>query len=1084
MEEALYQLGRMAGAQAWQLTALVFIVGLSVMLCARHRPHLAFALWLLVMLKCVTPPLWSSPTGVFCWTGTIWPQSTEQCPRPATSPTVRPIDVGSPRPLQVVAPERHSTKPLPPGHADFRLSSQATSAGRVTSFERHRGEVYQNSADNARPWWLCLLLGGVAVWLLGIAAVVGIAVLRVAQYVRSIRRTALGHSAAYEKELAQLARRLKLRKKVKLLITSSRVGPAVIGLIRPTIVLPEVVVRGKSFADLEPIVAHELIHIRRGDLWCGVLQIIRQALWWFHPLVWWTTRLISREAERCCDEEVVGELACIPQAYARSLLDVLELKQTYRAAPVFPGVRPVDVTSQRLERIMKLGQGCHRRAPWWCWLVTIVGALAALPGAGLSTSAEDSVSATGRSGEESNVITRIYDVEDVLAAIEEDRGIDRKAAETMLISLVGTTCLGSEDSRDPGCRILKRQLVLSETEGVHERVANLLDNLRKHGAAELEIRIWVARGPTEILAKIVPKDKLVRPRSISTAFKTADAASLEITRSSSQLNNLLVRTVYQATHQVITSQEAERIIKQLGDGPETTIVMRPQLRVMSGQPAASEITALSGPLSPLLGASTRLPAMTGVIEGTAVEIQPVMRRSGKIWLRDCRLLLSKWTQLYTADAEQRQELVNIELPNPVANVFDASDVELAPGQTLLMKGARAPEEDGDEELLVVLQVQPVERSRASAKTNQVGVPIPSPERHKSAADAAAESAQAVDLSDDRWELSLQEVISIGLNNSKVFRNLGLVVTASDSQGSQGLLLSRYGELGESDARAAIRQFVKDTEDSYWDLWLACRRMEALRASCTETLAVWRELTHIAGGEAQVPREIALAREQDYFFRAQYGIALRELREKEQELRFLIGVARSDGRLLWPSSSPPKDRADFDWQTILEEALEKSPELIRQREAIRECEREITVLRKQLVAEESASELPLRRILSKIRNNELTLVREKARLEDMELQLSHLLTTAVRDYDLSYQNMQVHENRARATAAEIAELRTLVEGEAASLRPDSVELLLDAQRRYHQATIDQYRANAETANARDQIHLLKGTALDRYGISVK
>ncbi|MCX7418812.1 MAG: hypothetical protein NT013_04650 [Planctomycetia bacterium] len=120
-----------------------------------------------------------------------------------------------------------------------------------------------------------------------------------------------------------------------------------------------------------------------------MLQTLAQAVWWCHPLVWWVNRLTTREAERCCDEEVLAELGCDPAAYARALVDVLELKRELKPVPIFPGVRPVEVTSQRLERIMQLGQGCHRRTPWWCWLIAALAAAATWPGAAFVVTAED-----------------------------------------------------------------------------------------------------------------------------------------------------------------------------------------------------------------------------------------------------------------------------------------------------------------------------------------------------------------------------------------------------------------------------------------------------------------------------------------------------------------------------------------------------------------------------------------------------------------------------------------------------------------------------------------------------------------------
>jgi HEAT repeat protein len=87
-----------------------------------------------------------------------------------------------------------------------------------------------------------------------------------------------------------------------------------------------------------------------------------------------------REAERCCDEEVVAGLGCRPADYARCLLGVLELKQRLRAVIAFPGVRPAEVTAKRLEYIMKHATGFHRRTPRWCWVVLAVAAAVVLPG--------------------------------------------------------------------------------------------------------------------------------------------------------------------------------------------------------------------------------------------------------------------------------------------------------------------------------------------------------------------------------------------------------------------------------------------------------------------------------------------------------------------------------------------------------------------------------------------------------------------------------------------------------------------------------------------------------------------------------
>src|SRR5262249_27632818 len=149
----------------------------------------------------------------------------------------------------------------------------------------------------------------------------------------------------------------------------------------PIVIVPAALVQGKSPADLALLLAHELIHVSRGDLWLGLLQTLAQGLWWFHPLVRLASRWLTRETERCCDKAVIAHLACTPAVYARNLLDVLALKQQLRPVHSFPGVRPVDITRRRLERIMQLRHGCHKRTPWWCWCAMCLMALITLPGA-------------------------------------------------------------------------------------------------------------------------------------------------------------------------------------------------------------------------------------------------------------------------------------------------------------------------------------------------------------------------------------------------------------------------------------------------------------------------------------------------------------------------------------------------------------------------------------------------------------------------------------------------------------------------------------------------------------------------------
>lgn len=361
--------------QLWQLTLLILTVAAVSRWLIPQRPHLSHLLWLVVLIKCVTPPLWASSGGIFCWmqpgiqpepaiatdvqwSPVVWSELVEADHRSASSsnPVVTPVAGVIPDDLSEV---------LLKSPDDKMLSARTN----------HRSS--QSIRALLGTWFLAsfLVLAGVTMrWL---------------WFWRSVRNSPRRDSPELAASLRSLSRQLGLRRRVRLIVTESLVGPAVVGCFRVTVLIPAIVVDRLSTQAIRPILAHELLHVRRGDLWVGLLQTLAQALWWFHPLVWWVGRVTSREAERCCDEEVLGELSCDPAGYARALLDVLDLKSQLKPVPVFPGVRPVDVTSNRLERIMSLRQGCRRRSPWWCWLVAIGFAASTLPGAAFVVTAQD-----------------------------------------------------------------------------------------------------------------------------------------------------------------------------------------------------------------------------------------------------------------------------------------------------------------------------------------------------------------------------------------------------------------------------------------------------------------------------------------------------------------------------------------------------------------------------------------------------------------------------------------------------------------------------------------------------------------------
>lgn len=91
-----------------------------------------------------------------------------------------------------------------------------------------------------------------------------------------------------------------------------------VGLLRPMVLLPVAWMTEITPQVLEAVLAHELAHIRRQDLWINFLQRVVETIFFYHPVVWWISSEIRHERELCCDEMAIGVLGQ-RLSYAQSL---------------------------------------------------------------------------------------------------------------------------------------------------------------------------------------------------------------------------------------------------------------------------------------------------------------------------------------------------------------------------------------------------------------------------------------------------------------------------------------------------------------------------------------------------------------------------------------------------------------------------------------------------------------------------------------------------------------------------------------------------------------------------------------------
>jgi beta-lactamase regulating signal transducer with metallopeptidase domain len=125
--------------------------------------------------------------------------------------------------------------------------------------------------------------------------------------------------------VCDLTARLGVSRPVRLVRSAAVTVPAVVGWLRPVILLPVSLLSGLTPAQIELILAHEIAHIRRHDYLVNVFQAIVETLLFYHPAVWWVSRRIREEREHCCDDLAVT-VCGDRRLYAGALLDLEVLR--------------------------------------------------------------------------------------------------------------------------------------------------------------------------------------------------------------------------------------------------------------------------------------------------------------------------------------------------------------------------------------------------------------------------------------------------------------------------------------------------------------------------------------------------------------------------------------------------------------------------------------------------------------------------------------------------------------------------------------------------------------------------------------
>lgn len=305
------------------VTAVLAIVVAAACRARRLGPVARHALWVLVLVKFVTPPL------------VAWPWA---APDPWG---VSVLDVRLQAPPTDVAPV------LDQPQAVDRTGEHATASDPAEVARRDLPD--RSAARTAAMAWRWL----VGMWAAGSLWLVVIEGARLARLNRRVRAARPANPALVNRVTA-LSSRLGVRP-VPVLVITGIASPVLWCLGRPRLLWPAELPPGASDACIDGWLVHELAHVKRRDHLVGWVELVAGVVWWWNPLFWFVRSSLREQAELACDAWVISALPNGRRAYAESLLALSGA--TWWTAPSMAviGVRATSrrVLERRLVMIMK-----------------------------------------------------------------------------------------------------------------------------------------------------------------------------------------------------------------------------------------------------------------------------------------------------------------------------------------------------------------------------------------------------------------------------------------------------------------------------------------------------------------------------------------------------------------------------------------------------------------------------------------------------------------------------------------------------------------------------------------------------------
>ncbi|QSQ12665.1 M56 family metallopeptidase [Myxococcus landrumensis] len=196
---------------------------------------------------------------------------------------------------------------------------------------------------------------------------------------RQLRRSArpLVHPEL-EEEVRELSVSAGLKRVPALLVSDAVTSPLATGLLSPVVVLPAKAVRLLPVEGLRMALAHEVAHLKRGDLWLGWVPALAEALLFFHPLARRAAREYALAREEACDAEALRLTGAEPADYGELLL-AFGVARPHGTAAALGASAHVQALYRRLSMLEHVEVESSRSRRGWKWAFSLFGLMALVP---------------------------------------------------------------------------------------------------------------------------------------------------------------------------------------------------------------------------------------------------------------------------------------------------------------------------------------------------------------------------------------------------------------------------------------------------------------------------------------------------------------------------------------------------------------------------------------------------------------------------------------------------------------------------------------------------------------------------------